>query len=73
MFNILLTALTPSSNNISVILWHSILVVEETTDSLQVTDKLYHMLYSKDSLDSTLGLLLPHDIDLKTMPNGSFE
>jgi len=43
-------------NNISVILWQSILVVEETTDSLQVTDKLYHMLYSKDSLDNTLGL-----------------
>ena len=34
-----------------------ILVVEKATDSLQVTDKLYHMLYSKDSLDNTLGLL----------------
>ena len=29
-------------NNISVILWQSILLVEETTDLPQVTDKLYH-------------------------------
>jgi hypothetical protein len=33
-------------NNISVISWRSILLVEETTDLPQVTDKLYHiMLY----------------------------
>ena len=33
-------------NNISVISWRSVLLVEETTDLSQVTDKLYHiMLY----------------------------
>ena len=37
-------------NNISVILWHSVLLVEEmeypeeTNDLLQVTDKLYHIM-----------------------------
>ena len=34
-------------NNISVILWQSVLFMEETTDLLQVTDKLCHiMLYT---------------------------
>jgi hypothetical protein len=33
-------------NNISVILWLSVLLVQETTDLSQVTDNLYHiMLY----------------------------
>jgi hypothetical protein len=33
-------------NNISVISWQSVLLVEETTNLPQVTDKLYHiMLY----------------------------
>ena len=31
-------------NNISVILLRSVLLVEETTDMLQVTDKLYHIM-----------------------------
>jgi len=32
-------------NNISVISWRSVLLVEETTDLLQVTDKLYHIMF----------------------------
>ena len=33
-----------SFNNISVISWRSVLLVEETTNLLQVTDKLYHIM-----------------------------
>jgi len=33
-----------NANNISVILWQSVLLVEKTTDLLQVTDKLYHIM-----------------------------
>ena len=33
-----------TSNNISVILWWSVLLVEETTDLLQVTGKLDHLM-----------------------------
>jgi hypothetical protein len=31
-------------NNISVISWRSVLLVEDTTDLLQVTHKLYHIM-----------------------------
>jgi len=42
-------------NNISVILWRSILLVEETTDLSQVTDKLnYIMPYHERDSNSQL-------------------
>ena len=39
-------------NNISVILWQSVLLVEKTTDLSQVTDKLYHI---QDSTHNVTG------------------
>jgi len=39
--------LNATFNNIAVISWLSVLLVEETTDQAQVIDKLYHiMLYT---------------------------
>ena len=32
-------------NNISVISWRPVLLVEETTDLSQITDKLYHIMF----------------------------
>jgi hypothetical protein len=39
----LIMVLNATFNNISVISWWSVLLVEETTDLSQVTDKLYHI------------------------------
>jgi hypothetical protein len=38
-----------TSNNISVISWWSVLLMEKTTDLPQVTDKLYHKMPERDS------------------------
>ena len=40
--------LNTTFNNISVILWWLVLLMEETTDLSQVTDKLYHMMLYQD-------------------------
>jgi len=36
--------LNATFNNISVTSWQSVLLVEKTTNLLQVTDKLYHII-----------------------------
>ena len=38
-----------TSNNISVISWWTVLLVEKTTDLSQVTDILYHIMPERDS------------------------
>jgi len=36
-------------NNILVILWRSVLLVEKTTDLPQVTDKFYHIMWYREN------------------------
>ena len=43
--------LNATFNNISVILWRSVLLLEKTTDLSQVTDKLYHIKLSSTPPD----------------------
>jgi hypothetical protein len=55
-------------NNISAISWRSVLLVEETTDLPQVTDKLYHiMLYTSPwaGVEPTTSVVMAIGIDCK--------
>ena len=66
-----------TSNNISVISWWSVLLMEKTTVPPQVTDKLYHIMPERDSnisgdrhwLHMQLHIQLPCD---HVSPNDSF-
>ena len=45
-------------NNISVISWQSVLLVEKTKDLSQVTDKLYHIEYTSPWTEFELTMLV---------------
>ena len=59
-------------NNISVIPWRSVLLVEKTTGLPQVTDKLYHIILYGAHLD-LVGFKLTTLVVIGTDCTGTFE
>ena len=64
--------LSTSFNNISVILWWSVLLLEETTDIMQVTDKLYHIMLYQVHIDLAMSGIQDHNYSVSIkLPSGN--